>query len=190
MLKKMTIRFFIAFLIFFASLPVLANDTQLEQIKQVVFKNAKTQISASGFPQYDNNRIENLHALYSWQAIDDRIITKYGSNRYMIKFDSEEKYKTAYVFNNDGTLAFADFITYQPFIKSFADLQDRLMNSESIYPYYVYRHDNGGNLNGIWYIQQDFAYYFSKDRSLIYKCDNFTCTDTRTNQKIGQRNYF
>ncbi len=190
MLKKISTKIFIIFLAVFVSLPVLAKDTQLELIKQVVFKNAKAQISARGFPQYDNHRVENLHALYSWQAIDDRIITKYGSNRYMIKFDSEEKYKTAYVFNNDGTLAFVDFITYQPFIKSFADLQDRLMNCESIYPYYVYRHDNGGNLNGIWYIQQDFAYFFSKDRNLIYKCDDFYCTDTRTNRPVGQRCYF
>ena len=190
MLKKTTIRFFIAFLIFLASLPVFAVDKQMEQIKQVVFKNAKSQISANSFPQYDNNRVENLHALNSWQIVDDRTIVRFGSNRYMIKFNSEDKYKTAYVFNNDGTLVFVDFITYPPFIKSYADLQDRQMNSETIYPYYVYRHDNGGNLNGVWYIQQDFAYFFSKDRNLIYKCDNFTCTDTRTKQPVGQRCYF
>lgn len=185
----MTIRFFIALLIFVFTLPVYAKDMQVEQIKQTIFKNAKTQISPSNFPQYDNNRIENLHALNSWQIVDDRTIVKYDSNRYIVKFNSEERYKTCYVYNNDGTLVYVDFIVYPSCIKSFADLSEREMNSESIYPYYVYRYDSRGFLNGIWYIKQYSAYFFSKDRNLIYKCDDFSCADLRTKQNIGPRYY-
>lgn len=184
------IRFLIAFLIFLTSLPVFAKDAQMEQIKQVIFKNAKMQISPSGFPQVDAHRVENLHALYSYPIVDDRSIVEFDSNHYMVNFDSEERYKTSYVFNNDGTLVYVDFLVYLPCIKSFADLQNRQINGENTYPYYVYRHDNRGYLVGIWYIQQNFAYFFSKDRNLIYKCEEFYCSDVRTNQRIGERYYF
>lgn len=184
------IRFLIALLIFLTSLPAFAKDTPLEQIKQAVFKNAKTQISARGFPQYDNNRVENLHALYSYPIVDDRAIVRFDSNHYMVTFDSEKNYKTCYVFNNDGTLVYADFLVYPPFIKSFADLQNRQIKSENTYPYYVYRHDSRGYLVGVWYIKQYSAYFFSKDRNLLEKCDDFYCSDARTNQRIGERYYF
>lgn len=190
----MTTRLIIVFFIFCCFLPSYAKNSSgglssVEQIKQTIFKTVSNQIPVDGFPQVDMHRDENLHALHSWQIVDDRTIIKFDSTHYIVTFNNENNYKTNYIFNNDGTLAYVDFLVYPSYIKSFADLVYWQENDYKIYPYYVYRHDNGGYLNGIWYITKAIAYFFGADKSLRYKCDMLACTDVRTGNSVGSRYY-
>lgn len=182
----MMIRFFIALLIFVFTLPVYAKDMQMEQIKQAIFKNAKTQISPSSFPQYDNNRIENLHALNSWQIVDNRTITSNDRYHYIINYNTDAGFNKNYIYNINGTLAYVDFIVYPSCIKTLADLDNQSNNGNNIYPYYVYRHDNRGYLTGVWYITEELAYFFYANKKLCYKCDMTTCADAETGQAISR----
>ena len=189
------IRFFIALLIIFTSLPVSAknpssNLSSMEQIKQSVFRNAKNQISTSGFPQMDTKRSENLYALQSLPIIDDRTVTRLDREHYMLSFNSDPNYNKSYIFNFDGTLAYVDFIIYPSCIKSYADFKFQTENENKIYPYYVYRHNNNGYLSGIWYIASSFAYFFDASKSLRYKCNEIKCTDVATGNSTGLRYYF
>ncbi len=190
----MTTRLIIIFFILCCCLPVYAKNSSsslssVEQIKQTVFKTASNQISTDGFPQFDVQRSENLQALNSVRIIDDRTVSSLDNGRYIISFNNERNYNKSYIFNFDGTLAYVDFIIYPSYIKSYADFKFQTENENKIYPYYVYRHDSSGYLNGIWYITKAIAYFFGTDKSLLYKCDMLTCTDVRTGNNIGSRYY-
>lgn len=189
------IRIFIALLIIFTSLPVYAknpsgNLSSIEQIKQDVFKSAKNQISTSGFPQSDSKRSENLYALQSLPIIDDRTVIRIDREHYMLTFNSEGNYNKSYIFNFDGTLAYVDFIIYPSCIKSYSDFKFQTENENKIYPYYVYRHNNNGFFNGVWYVSNSFAYFFDANKNLRYKCNEIKCTDVMTVNSIGLRYYY
>lgn len=187
----MMIRLFLAVLIFCFVLPVYAKNSSgsfssVEQITQRIFQTANMQIATDGFPQFDIHRAENLRALNSVRIIDDRTVSRLDNGHYIISFNSERNYNKSYIFNFDGTLAYVDFIIYPSYIKSYEDYTIQTENENKIYPYYVYRHNNSGYLEGIWYITKAFAYFFEADKSLRYKCDMLTCTDTETGQTVSR----
>lgn len=194
----MTTRLFIIIAFFISccfSSPVFAknvsgNASSMEQIKQAVFKNVKTQISTSGFPQTDPKRSENLYALQSLPIIDDRTVIYIDQGHYMVSFNSGPNYNKSYIFRFDGTLAYVDFIIYPSCIKSFEDFENQEDNDKKTYPYYVYRHDNNGYFNGAWYVVSSFAYFFDAGRNLRYKCNQIKCTDVRTGNNLGLRYYY